>query len=126
MNAEEAAAFCRQLDSIDELVDEINSDGSAVISEPADMAFVLERLAGKFNEVANAAPTDELTEAFQAGHSMFSETASKLREFPPDAKVTEAAELSSRALARVGDVAPAVLEFRKKHCEGNVEEDATS
>lgn len=117
MNAEEAAAFCRQLDSIDELVDEINSDGSAVIAEPADMAFVLERLASKFGEVAEVAPTDELTEAFRAGHSMFSETASKLREFPPEAKVTEAAELSSQALARIEELAPAVLEFREKYCE---------
>jgi hypothetical protein len=125
MNAEEAAAFCRQLDSIDELVDEINSDGSAEISGPADMAFVLERLAGKFGEVAGAAPTDKLTEAFQAGHDMFSDTASKLREFPPDAKVAEAAELSNRALARVEEVAPAVLEFREQHCEGNAAEDAT-
>lgn len=119
MNAEEAAAFCRQLDSIDELVDEINSDGSAVISEPADMALVLERLASKFSEVTEAAPTDELTEAFRAGHSMFNETASKLREFPPEVKVTEAAELSSQALARVDDLAPAVLEFREKYCGGS-------
>ena len=126
MNTEEAAAFCRQLDSIDELVDEINSDGSAVISEPADMAFVLERLASKFGEVTEAAPTDELTEAFRAGHNMFSETASKLREFPPEAKVTEAAEISSQALARVGDLAPAVLEFREKHCEGSGDAGASS
>lgn len=119
MNAEEAAAFCRQLDSIDELVDEINSDGSAEISEPADMAFVLERLASKFDEVAGEAPTAELREAFRAGHSMFSETATKLREFPPEAKVTEAAELSGHALTRMEELGPAVLEFRKTHCEGN-------
>lgn len=119
MNAEKAAAFCRELDSIDELVDEINSDGSAVISEPADMAFVLERLASKFGEVAEAAPTDMLKEAFRTGHSMFSETASKLREFPPEARVIEAAELSSQALARVEDLAPAVLEFRETYCEGS-------
>jgi len=119
MDAEKAAAFCRQLDSIDELVDEINNDGSAVISEPADMAVVLERLALKFGEVTEAAPTDELKEAFRAGHSMFSETASKLREFPPDAKVTEAAELSGQALARVEELAPAVQEFRETYCESS-------
>lgn len=119
MNAEKAAAFCRQLDSIDELVDEINSDGSAVISEPADMAFVLERLASKFDDVAGEAPTDELKDAFRAGHSMFSETAGKLREFPPEAKVTEAAELSSQALGRMEELAPTVLKFREMHCEGN-------
>jgi hypothetical protein len=119
MNAEKAAAFCRQLDSIDELVDEINSDGSAVISEPADMASVLERLASKFGEVTEAAPTDGLKEAFGAGHSMFSETANKLREFPPGAKVTEAAELSSQALARVEELAPVVREFRETYCEGS-------
>jgi hypothetical protein len=119
MNAEEAAAFCRQLDSIDELVDEINSDGSAVISGPADMAFVLERLASKFDEIVEAAPTDELSEAFRAGHDMFRETASKLREFPPEAKVTQAAELSSQALAQVEKLAPAVMKFREKHCESS-------
>jgi hypothetical protein len=119
MNADEAAAFCRSLDSIDELVDEINSDGSAVISEPADMAFVLERLALKFGEVAEGAPNDELQEAFRAGHSMFSETASKLREFPSEAKVTEAAQLSGQALASVEELAPAVLEFRRMYCEGS-------
>ena len=117
MNPEEAKAFCRELDSIDDLIDEINSDGSTEISVPADMALVLERLARKFGEVADAAPTDELAEAFQAAHNMFSETAEKLREFPPEAKVVEAAELSSRALARVQDLAPAVLDFREKHCE---------
>ncbi len=83
------------------------------------MAFVLERLASKFGEVTEAAPTDQLEEAFRAGHSMFSETASKLREFPPGAKVTEAAELSSRALARVEEFAPVVLEFRETYCEGS-------
>lgn len=64
-------------DSIDELVDLINSDGSAVISEPADMSGPLDRLAVKFSEVADAAPTDELAEAFRAGSSMFRETAGK-------------------------------------------------
>lgn len=37
MTPEEAAAFCRLLDSIDELIDELNRDGSTVISRPADM-----------------------------------------------------------------------------------------
>lgn len=118
MKAEEAKAFCRELDSIDELVDQINSDGSAVISEPADMFGPLDRLAAKFSEVADAAPTDELAEAFRAGSSMFSETASKLREFPPEAAVTEAAELSTQALARVEELTPPVREFREKYCEG--------
>lgn len=124
MEIEIANAFCKQLDSIDELVDQINTDGSAEISVPADMAIVLERLAAKFNEVAHAAPTDALKGAFQEGSSMFSETASKLREFPPEAAVTEAAEISARALARVQELAPPVLEFREKYCEGSLHEDA--
>jgi hypothetical protein len=119
MKAEEAQVFCKKLDSIDELVDQINSDGSATISEPADMSVPLERLAAKFSEVADAAPTAEIAEAFQEAQRMFSETASKLREFPPDAAVAEAVELSTHALARVQDLAPAVVEFREEHCEGS-------
>lgn len=119
MKIEDAKAFCRELDSIDELVDQINSDGSAGISEPADMAVPLERLATKFSEVADAAPTDELAKAFRAGGNMFSETASKLREFPPEAAVAEAAEISTRALARVEELTPPVMEFREKYCEGS-------
>jgi hypothetical protein len=119
MKAEDARAFCTELDSIDELVEQINSDGSTVISEPADMAGPLDRLAAKFSEVADAAPTDELAEAFRGAYSMFSDTASKLREFPPEAAVAEAAELSTHALAHVEELAPAVTEFRQTYCEGN-------
>lgn len=117
MKTEEAKAFCRELNSIDELVYLINSDGSAVISEPADMSGPLDRLAVKFSEVADAAPTDELAEAFRAGSSMFRETAGKLREVPPEVAVTEAAELSTQALARVEELTPPVREFREKYCE---------
>lgn len=116
MRAGGAQAFCRELDSIDELVERINSDGSTVISEPADMAGPLERLATKFGAVAEEAPTDELEEAFRGAESMFRETALKLREFPPEAAVTEAAQLSTNALARLQEFAPAVLEFRAKYC----------
>ena len=119
MREQDAKDFCRQLDSIDELVDEINTDGSAVISAPSDMADVLERMASKFGEIAGAAPTTELEAAFQAGHRMLSGTAAKLRKFPPDANVAEAARFSAEALAQVEDFGPVVLKFRREHCEAD-------
>jgi hypothetical protein len=119
MDAKQASGFCQQLDSIDDLVDEINSDGSTVIEKPGDMAAVLERLASKFGEVRDAAPTPELLDACEAVREMLDGTAARLREFPPDAKVEEAAEYSGRALAQVQELAPAVLAFRREHCEGN-------
>jgi hypothetical protein len=120
MDAKHASDFCQQLDSIDDLVDEINSDGSTIIEKPADMAAVLERLASKFGEIRDAAPTPELLDACDAVHAMLDGTAVRLREFPPDAKVEEAAEYSGKALAKVQEFAPAVLAFRREHCEGNV------
>lgn len=119
MDAKQASHFCQQLDSIDDLVDEINSDGSTVIEKPGDMAAVLERLASKFREVRDAAPTPEMLDACEAVREMLDGTAARLREFPPDAKVEEAAEYSGRALAKVQELAPAVLAFRREHCEGN-------
>ncbi len=116
MRSEEARAFCRELDSIDELVGQINSDGSTVISAPADMAGPLERLADKFGEVAEAAPNDDLDEAFRRAESMFRKTAHKLREFPPEAAVEGAIGLSGNAWARMEEFAPAVMDFREKHC----------
>lgn len=117
MDRKKAAAFCRQLDSIDDLVDDINSDGSTVIEKPGDMAALLERLASRFGEVREAAPTPELLDACRAVYEMLDGTASRLREFPPDAKVEEAAEYSGRALAKVQEFAPAVLAFRREYCE---------
>jgi hypothetical protein len=119
MDNKRAKDFCRQLDSIDDLIDQINCDGSTVIEKPADMAAVLERLALKFGEVRDAAPTPELLDAFEAACEMLDGTAVRLREFPPEAKVEEAAEYSGQALAKVQEVAPAVLAFRREHCEGN-------
>jgi len=119
MDCKQAADFCQQLDSIDDLVDEINSDGSTVIEKPGDMAALLERLAWKFGEVRDAAPTPELLDACEAVCEMLDGTAMRLREFPPDAKVEEAAEYSGQALAKVQEFAPAVLAFRREHCEGN-------
>jgi hypothetical protein len=117
MDAKQASYFCGQLDSIDDLIDEINSDGSTVIEKPGDMAAVLERLAAKFGEVRDAAPTPELLEACEVAWEMLAGAAAKLREFPPDAKVEEAAEFSGQALAKIQEFAPAVLAFRREHCE---------
>lgn len=119
MDPKQASEFCRQLDSIDDLIDEINSDGSTVIESPGDMAAVLERLALKFGEVRDAAPTPELLDACEAAREMLDGTAVRLREFPPGAKVEEAAEFSGQALEKVQEFAPAVLAFRHEHCEGN-------
>jgi hypothetical protein len=119
MYSKQASEFCRQLDSIDGLIDEINSDGSTVIERPGDMAAVLERLASKFGEVRDAAPTPELLDACEAAREMLDGTAVRLREFPPDAEVEEAAEFSGQALEKVQEFAPAVLAFRREHCEGN-------
>lgn len=119
MDPKVASEFCRQLDSIDDLIDEINSDGSTVIEKPGDMAAVLERLALKFGEVRDSAPTPELLGAFEAACEMLNGTAVRLREFPPEGKIEEAAEYSGQALAKVQEFAPAVLAFRREHCEGN-------
>jgi hypothetical protein len=78
----------------------------------------------KFGEVRDAAPTPELLDAFEAACEMLDGTAVRLREFPPEAKVEEAAEYSGQALAKVQEVGPVFSRFAASTAKGTLPPEA--
>jgi hypothetical protein len=116
VSPEEAQRFREALDSIDDLVDEINADGPVVVEEPADMGRVLLLLGRKFNEVADLAP-DHLEAGVRSAATTFLDAAQALFDTgPPEMSVDKANRIYDEAMGGIEEAGAAVREFKEEHC----------
>lgn len=113
-----AKRFCEALDTIDDLVDQINREG-AVIEVPADLGRILSRLGERFGAVAEAAPTPNLEEAMLTAATTFNDAAETLLHDPPLVGVERAQEIYAEAMGGIEDAGADVSVFRAEHCSGD-------
>jgi hypothetical protein len=118
VSSSDPQTFCEALASIDDVVDEINSDGPVVVEKPSDMGAVLGTLGRKFDEVAEAAPDKELEDALRDAATMFLNGAARLNSNdPPVESVSDAVAIYEQAMGGVLEAGARVKAYREKHCD---------
>lgn len=115
----DAERFCKALDSIDDIVDQINAEGAAV-NVPADMGGILARLADGFRAAAGDAPTPSLRDSVVLAADMFTDASRTHLADPPLAGIAGAQAIYAETMGEIErNAGPEVMAFRKAYCDGN-------